>query len=337
MCTARNIGGESTIMISVTVQCEPLPYQIPDEIQTIDLATSENLTIPALFTSNPSSSFMWTFQLSESRTSTQLVNGDANVLIQNTFETKNLTAVSTMTRTDIQQNWFGLYNVTATNTHGSATLSFIVHEKRYPGFPNNLLIGCTKPHSAEVSWGGGGDSQYYHVMFSTDKFLNSQEVYPVTITKHTDGSDVYILNIDNLDGSRVYFFKVVAYNQYGNTTSAEAVGCTVQEPVARCSDSMFVAGIVLNVIAVVMVLFTVGLGVFIRRNGQLPFVKGRRKQEEFKNVQFSKRDGTHEKDDERFQSEQFDVDGIAKVSTYSEIGGQNQVYQNNPVNGGDDG
>ncbi|XP_033758293.1 uncharacterized protein LOC117340639 [Pecten maximus] len=195
---------------SVNVQCEPLPYQIPDGIQTIDLATTENLTIPALFTSNPSPSFMWTFQLPESTTSTKLVNGETNVLIHNTFETKNLTAVSIMTRTNIQKDWFGLYNVTVTNTYGSATLSFIVHEKRYPGFPNNLLIGCTKPHSAEVSWGGGGDSQYYHAMFSTDKFLNSQEVYPVTITQHTDGSDVYILNIDNLDGSRVYFFKVVA-------------------------------------------------------------------------------------------------------------------------------
>ncbi|XP_033758743.1 titin-like isoform X2 [Pecten maximus] len=317
---------------------EPHPYQMLEQNQTLHLSQSETLILSSTFISNPAPSFTWTFQPSKSTYITVLVNGTDDVIIQNTFEGRNLIAISVLTRTTLQESWFGLYKVTATNNQGSAMLSFAVREKMNPGIPTNLLIGCTKPHSVEVSWSDGGDSQYYLVIFSTDRFLNSQEVYPETITKRTDGSDVYSQNIDNLDGGHVYFFKVVAYNKYGNTTSAGAVGCTVQEPSYSGSDSMYVLGMVLTVTGVLTLLFTVGIGIFFRRNGRLCHcTRQLPEQRECQNMQLSNRDGRPQSENERSPYQELDTNEVAKASVYSEIGGHNHANQIDPYNDGDDG
>ncbi|XP_033758260.1 Down syndrome cell adhesion molecule-like protein 1 homolog [Pecten maximus] len=189
---------------------------IPDGPSTVNLTPptvtytpTEGQTIPTITCSadcNPACTYSWT------------------------KDGQSITTGSNLQITNIQHGQGGVYRCTASNGYGSdvgVNVNVIVDLN--PGIPNSLLIGCTDASSAEVSWSDGGDSQYYRVMFSTDRFLNSQEVYPVMITKQTDGSDVYSQNIDNLDGGHVYFFKVVAYNKYGNTTSADAVGCTVHE------------------------------------------------------------------------------------------------------------
>ncbi|XP_033758626.1 hemicentin-1-like isoform X1 [Pecten maximus] len=337
-CTASNAAGESTKVISVIVKYEPHPYQMLDQNQTYYLSQSDTIILSSTFISNPAPSFIWTFQPYKSFDATDLRNGTDTVIIQNTFEASNLTAISVLTRNSIQKMWFGLYNVTATNNQGSAMLSFTVREKLNPGIPTNLLIGCTMPHSVEVSWSDGGDSQYYHVMFSTDRFLNSQEVYPVVITKDTDGSDVYSQNIDNLDGGHVYFFKVVAYNKYGNTTSAETVGCTVYTPCSSGTDSMYVTGVVLAVTGVLTLLFTVGIGIYFRRNGRLCH-RSRQlpKQKEYQDVQLSDRGGRSQSENERSPYQELDTNEVAKASVYSEIGGHHHV---NPIvsdNEGDGG
>ncbi|XP_033758494.1 titin-like isoform X1 [Pecten maximus] len=309
-----------------------------DENQTFYISQSDTIILSSTFISNPAPSFIWNFQPYKSFDVTDLRNGTDGVIIQNTFEGSNLTAISVLTRTSIQESWFGLYNVTATNNQGSAMLSFAVREKLNPGIPNSLLIGCTDASSAEVSWSDGGDSQYYHVIFSTDRFLLSQEVYPVSITKHTDGSDVYSQNIDNLDGGNVYFFKVVAYNKYGHTTSADAVGCTVHEPCSSGTDSMYVTGVVLTVTGVLTLLFTVGIEIYFRRNGRLCHrTRKLPKQKEYQDVQLSDLGGRSQSENERSPYRELDTNEVAKASVYSEIGGHHNV---NPIvsdNEGDGG
>ncbi|XP_033758257.1 titin-like [Pecten maximus] len=337
-CTASNAAGESTKVISVIVKYEPHPYQMLDQNQTFDLSKSDTIILSSTFISNPAPSFIWTFQPYKSFDATDLRNGTDGVIIQNTFEASKLTAISVLTRTTVQESWFGLYNVTATNNQGSAMLSFTIREKLNPGIPNSLSIGCTKPHSAEVSWSDGGDSQYYHVMFSTDRFLNSQEVYPVMITKDTDGSDMYSQNIDNLDGGHVYFFKVVAYNKYGNTTSADAVGCTVYTPCSSGTNNMYVAGVVLAVTGVLTLLFSVGIVLYFRRNGRLCQRKSQvPKQKECQDIQLSERGGRPKTGNERSPYQQLDTNEVAKPSVYSEIGGHHHVNQIDPDNEGDGG
>ncbi|XP_033758497.1 titin-like [Pecten maximus] len=307
-----------------------------DQNLTLYLSQSETLILSSTFISNPAPSFVWTFQPSKSTYVTDLVNGTDGVIIQNTFEVRNSTAFSVLTRTSIQERWFGLYNVTAANNHGSVMLRFTVHEKLNPGIPNNLLIGCTKPSSVEVSWSDGGNSQYYQVIFSRDRFLNSQEVYPVTIAKTTDGSDVYSQYIDNLDGGHAYFFKVVAYNQYGNTTSADAVGCTVQEPCSCGTDSMYVTGVVLTVIGILTLLITVGIGMFYKRNGRLCHSPSQ-VPKQMDDVQLSDRGLRLQSEIERSPYQQLDTNEVAKASVYSEIGGHHHVNQIDPDNDGDGG
>ncbi|XP_033758255.1 titin-like [Pecten maximus] len=315
---------------------EPRPYLMLDQNLTLYLSQSETIILSSTFISNPAPSFTWTFQSSKSTSVTDLVNGTYGVIIQNTFEGRNLTAFSVLTRTTVQESWFGLYSVTATNNQGSAMLSFTVREKLIPGIPNTLLIGCMKPSSVEVSWSDGGDSQYYHVMFSTDRFLKSQEIYPVTIANNTDGSDVYSQDIDNLDGGHVYFFKVIAYNQYGNTTSADAVGCTVQEPCSCGNDSMYVTGVVLTVIGILTLLITVGIGMFYKRNGRLCHSPSQ-VPKQMEDMQLSDRGLRLQSEIERYPYQQLDINQVAKASVYSEIGGNHHLNQIDPDNDGDGG
>ncbi|XP_033759303.1 uncharacterized protein LOC117341540 [Pecten maximus] len=309
-----------------------------DQNQTFYFSQSDTIILSSTFISNPAPTFIWTFQPYKSFDATDLRNGTDGVIIQNTFEASNLTAISVLTRTSLQERWFGLYNVTATNNQGSAMLSFAVREKLNPGIPNSLLIVCTKPHSAEVSWIDGGQSQYYHVMFSTDRFLNSQEVYPVMITKDTDERDVYSQNIENLDGGHVYFFKVVAYNKYGNTTSADAVGCNVYTPRSSGTDNMYVVGVVLAVTGVLTLLFSVGIVLYSRRYGRLCQRKSQvPKQNECHDMQLSDRGGRPQGGNKRSSYQQLDTNEVAKPSVYSEIGGHHHVNPIGPDNEGDAG
>ncbi|XP_021368369.1 basement membrane-specific heparan sulfate proteoglycan core protein-like [Mizuhopecten yessoensis] len=343
-CSARNSVSdmEATRDIYINVLCKPRPYAVTDYNQAFDISTSAKLIIPAVFISNPEPSFTWTFQNSKLSPVTELLNGTDNFYVQNKFQATNLSAVSEGTRTDIQEIWFGLYNVTATNSQGSSMISFMVQEKQSPSFPKRITVGCAKPYAAKVSWKDGGHTQYYHVLFSTDEFLQSNELYPVAVTEKEDGRVMYSLDITNLEGGQLYYFRVAAFNGYGNTTSLDAVGCTVQEALPCGSDIMYITGLVLIGAAVVTLLYTVGLGILIRRNGGLPFLKCQHpNQGEIQSVQLSERRNVNEahtttgRDEEGLQYEQIDTNTIAKPSVYSEIGSHHQVYQNDPVNDGE--
>ncbi|XP_021373083.1 hemicentin-2-like isoform X3 [Mizuhopecten yessoensis] len=253
-CSARNSVSNTAVTRDtyINVLCKPRPYQIPKDYQTFEFALLETLTILAMFISNPEPVFTWTFQLTPLTCATELVNGADNFAIKNSFQMINLSAVSEGTRTNIQDNWFGLYNVTATNSQGSAMVSYTVRAQ--------------------------------------------------------------------------------PYNEHGNTTSIEAVGCTVREELSSATDNMYVTGVSLTCTGVFTLLLTVGLGIFISRYGRLPFIKRQHlKHREFQKEQLSEQDVAPPEEEERSSYEQLDMNAIAKPSIYSEIGSHPEGHQKETV------
>ncbi|XP_021357371.1 carcinoembryonic antigen-related cell adhesion molecule 5-like [Mizuhopecten yessoensis] len=128
-CSARNSVSNTAVTkdIRINVLCSPRldPRVFTD--RKMGLATHDNLTMNAMFLSNPEpSSFTWTFQNSSHNSFTELNDGTDNFGIHNAPFTSNLSALSVGTRTNIQEAWFGLYNVTAINSEGNGTVTFIV-------------------------------------------------------------------------------------------------------------------------------------------------------------------------------------------------------------------
>ncbi|XP_033758501.1 uncharacterized protein LOC117340830 isoform X1 [Pecten maximus] len=232
-----------------------------------------------------------------------------------------------------------VYSVTATNSRGSNTFSFIVEGKDMPKLPKSLSVSCGKLHSVEVMWTNGGNTEYFRVLYSTDNFLQSV-IDPATIYKQVDGNDVYSVTIDKLDGGQLYFFKVVAYNSDGNITSLESSGCRVQEDTCMSSspNSLYVTGVVLTCICGLIIMVTLGLGIFITRKGRLPFRSSKCQQcknQGFDKVQFSGRATITQEGERSYQ--ELDTSQVAKASVYSEIktqeiGGENDDEANQSSN-----
>ncbi|XP_069109389.1 roundabout homolog 1-like [Argopecten irradians] len=332
-CTARNVVGEAIKVNSITVQCEPRPHPTMHQNQMIDLLQSDTLVLHAMFTSFPAPSFTWTFNSFKSEHSQQLANGTDDVLILYTFDTENISARSVVTRQHIEEEWFGTYNVTATNHLGSTVLSFKVREIRYPGIPTNLMVICTEPNMAEVSWIGGGDTQRYQVLFSDDRFLNSRHVSPSLIPIKADGSDVNSVNID-LNGGRVYLFKIAAYNSYGNTTSADSVGCSVREECSCGTDSMFIAGIILMVVSL---LVGVVIVIYVRHRKICCFSEQHTNHDKYQDIQLS--DQVNENRNDEDLRGHGEVESFSNLNHYEElqssISGNHGTYINTALAGED--
>ncbi|XP_060083486.1 hemicentin-2-like [Ylistrum balloti] len=321
-CVVRNSMSATAVTrdIPVNVLCKPRQDQRVALEHTFLLATSETLVIPARFLSNPEPSYSWSFQSPTTAAVTDLVDGRNNFNVQSSFVMMNLSAVSVGTRADIQEPWFGVYNVTATNSQGSHSLTFTVLAKGNPRPPTNLSVSCGNPYSVHVSWNNGGYTNYFHVLYSTDNFIRSL-TYPTDISeKSADENDVYNVTIDNLEGNRLYFFKVIAYNSNANRTSLETAGCKVLEGKSCSTDSICITGVALTCIGGLMITLTFGLGIFISRNGRLPLTKGRRlKGKKVDNVQLREQNVHSQGDDER-SYQQLDRSDIGMPSVYSEIG-----------------
>ncbi|XP_033759164.1 uncharacterized protein LOC117341426 [Pecten maximus] len=337
-CSVRNSVSTTAVTrdIPINVLCEPRRVARNETDQKYNLATGDILVMNALFLSNPEPTFSWSFQASPGTVVTPLVDGTDNFAIHNTFVVMNLFFVSVGARTYIRETWYGVYSVTATNSQGSNTFSFIVEGKNMPKLPKSLSVSCGNPHSVELMWTNGGNTEYFRVLYSTDNFLQSV-IDPATIFKQVDGNDVYSVTIDTLDGGQLYFFKVVAYNSDGNITSLESSGCRVQED--TCSpNSLYVTGVVLTCISGLMITLTFGLGIFITRKGCLPFCSSKcqqRKSQEFDNVQLSGRATITQEGERSYQ--ELDTSQVAKASVYSEIrtqeiGGNNDNEANQSSN-----
>lgn len=188
------------------------------------------------------------------------------------------------------------------------------------------MVICTEPNTAEVSWIGGGDTQHYQVLFSDDRFLNSRHVSPSVIPNKADGSDVNSVNID-LIGGRVYLFKITAYNSYGNTTSADSVGCSAREECSCGTDSMFIAGIVLMVVSL---LVGVVIVIYVRHRKVCCFSEQHTNHDKYQDIQLSDQvtDVVRRHTSEGSSYQDLDTSKVAKPSVYSEIPGHHQVNEN---------
>ncbi|XP_033758640.1 uncharacterized protein LOC117340953 isoform X1 [Pecten maximus] len=246
----------------------------------------------AMFLSNPEPVFSWSFETSPGTGVTNLVNGRDNFDIQNMFTVRNMSAVSVGTRKNIQASWFGVYNVTATNSQGSDTLSFTAAAKGKPDPPYGGLAMCPFEDRATLSWTSGfngGSSQTFIVGIRTDT-QNS-----ITIDRNISQSDPgrgqsVTTTVTGLAADTKHFFTVYAVNEFGNSSLIQEVNCTTK---ARPSlaESTNVAAVVLPVTGVLILLLTAGVVIFVRRNRQLCCRNCQLpKQTELQNVQLSERD-----------------------------------------------
>ncbi|XP_033758641.1 nephrin-like isoform X2 [Pecten maximus] len=291
----------------------------------------------AMFLSNPEPVFSWSFETSPGTGVTNLVNGRDNFDIQNMFTVRNMSAVSVGTRKNIQASWFGVYNVTATNSQGSDTLSFTAAAKGKPDPPYGGLAMCPFEDRATLSWTSGfngGSSQTFIVGIRTDT-QNS-----ITIDRNISQSDPgrgqsVTTTVTGLAADTKHFFTVYAVNEFGNSSLIQEVNCTTK---ARPSlaESTNVAAVVLPVTGVLILLLTAGVVIFVRRNRQLCCRNCQLpKQTELQNVQLSERDGNSDRNNERSPYQQLDPNDIAKPSVYSELGGIQHIYQNDTVGDGE--
>ncbi|XP_021352851.1 hemicentin-2-like [Mizuhopecten yessoensis] len=264
-CSARNSVSNTAVTkdIRINVLCSPRldPRVFTD--QKMGLATHDNLTMNAMFLSNPEpSSFIWTFQNSSNSSFTELNNGTDNFVIHNTPFTSNLSALSMGTRTNMQEAWFGLYNVTAINSEGKGTLTFTVAATGKPNPPYEGSAVCPNTNSAILSWRSafnGGDDQTFAVgrrQSEKDHFVIDQ-----TPPKILDPGQHQIINITvfGLTPGTQHFFTVYAVNNFGNSTFKKDVNCTTKVTESSPENSPLgailggVGGCVVAIIVIVVI------------------------------------------------------------------------------------
>ncbi|XP_021373074.1 uncharacterized protein LOC110463063 isoform X1 [Mizuhopecten yessoensis] len=162
--------------------------------------------------------------------STNLFNGEDNFKIYTTFETTNLSSMSVGTRTDMQETWFGVYSVTATNSQGSKNLRFTAVAKGKPSPPYGGTAVCPDVDQATLSWTSGfngGSSQTFIVGIRND--MRSS----ITIDRSTNQTDpgrghFVTTTVYGLKAETEHFFTVYAVNEIGNSSFPEEVNCTTK-------------------------------------------------------------------------------------------------------------
>ncbi|XP_069119318.1 peroxidasin homolog [Argopecten irradians] len=232
-CSVRNSVSTTTVTrdISINVLCEPrLDSRVLTDYE-IKLSTSETLTIRAMFLSNPEPTYTWSFQGSPDTSVTTLVNGQDNFAINNRFITTNLSAVSVGTRTDIRESWFGVYNVTATNSQGSHTLRFTaVAKEKPPDPPYGGKAVCPCKDVAILMWMSGYNGG------STQKFtvgVRTEAQSDVTINRSIVISDpglgeIVTATLAGLKADTKTFFTIYAVNDFGISSGFQEINCTTK-------------------------------------------------------------------------------------------------------------
>ncbi|XP_033758283.1 hemicentin-1-like [Pecten maximus] len=132
-CSVRNSVSITAVTrdIFINVLCKPRQDPRVKLNNDFGLATAETLVMNVMFLSNPEPTFSWSFETSPGTGVTNLANGRDNFDIQDMFTVTDLSAVSVGTRKTIQASWFGVYNVTATNSQDSDTLSVTAAAKEF--------------------------------------------------------------------------------------------------------------------------------------------------------------------------------------------------------------
>ncbi|XP_033758256.1 hemicentin-1-like [Pecten maximus] len=231
-CSVRNSVSTTAVTrdILINVLCEPRQDPRVKLNNDFGLATAEILVMNAMFLSNPQPTFSWSFETSPGMGVTNLVNGRDNFDIQDMFTVTNLSAVSVGTRKNIQASWFGVYNVTATNSQGSDTLSFTAAAKGKPDPPYGGLAMCPFEDRATLSWTSGfngGSSQTFIVGIRTD--TQSSILIDRNINQSDPGRGQSVtITVTGLTADTKHFFTVYAVNEFGNSSLVQEVNCTTQ-------------------------------------------------------------------------------------------------------------
>ncbi|XP_033759159.1 uncharacterized protein LOC117341418 [Pecten maximus] len=183
-----------------------------------------------MFLANPQPDFNWTFQNFSSAPTAERLNGTNSFSIRSSFFRANLSAVSVGIRTNMQEHWYGTYNVTATNSQGSGRISFIVEAQGKPSPPYEGTVICSYQNQAILSWRSafnGGSTQ----TFVVGKRSKTQGIF--VIDRQLDTPDpgqhrTANISISGLVAGTQHFFIVFAVNEFGNTTIEDEVNCTTK-------------------------------------------------------------------------------------------------------------
>ncbi|XP_069115250.1 hemicentin-2-like isoform X2 [Argopecten irradians] len=339
-CSVRNSVSTTAVTrdIPINVLCKPRADPRVNIHHNVGLAISESLTLTALFLANPEPSFTWTFREGRGTHLSKLVDGEDNFVSQNSFQLNSLTAMSIGTRTHIQEQWFGTYDVTATNSEGSELISFTVVPQGRPVRPYHATVACVSENRAFLSWRSefnGGSTQTFVIGIKSEAH-NSFVLNRTFDTPDPGQHKTSFVFISGLSAGTQYFFNVYAVNKYGNSTLKRDVNCTTDSVkyVRFNNNGLHAASIALIVILVVLMLIGV-MAVFTR--------KGRRwcrqfqlRKQDCQDAQISERaGGAMPRDTVRSQNPQTDGNDVAMDTIYTDISRHRQGAEN--VSGHSDG
>ncbi|XP_021352436.1 hemicentin-1-like isoform X2 [Mizuhopecten yessoensis] len=272
-CSARNSASNApyTMDIYINVLCKPRIDTRVNTVFTIGIGLSRDLVLTASYLSNPEPTFTWLFHMAAK--TEDLVHGKERVSIRSTYHATDLAAVSTLTRSRMEERWFGIYIVTVTNDQGSDTVVYTVTAADKPNPPVQGKADCPFANRALLSWisdFNGGSEQKFVVGMKGDQ----EDTYVInTNTKYDDpGRGKRIdAELSDLLPDRLYFFSVIAINEHGNSSLVNEVNCTTKAiPVVEGSNT---AGIVVGVVVSILIIAALSIAVVIFRRKMFTYCK----------------------------------------------------------------
>ncbi|XP_069119315.1 myosin light chain kinase, smooth muscle-like [Argopecten irradians] len=228
-CSVRNSVSTTAVTrdIPINVLCWPREDPRINANHNFGLSTSDNITITTHFLANPVPYFTWGFQNTSSVHETELVNGTNAFLTYSSYISTNLSAVSIGIRTNINEHWYGIYVVTATNSQGSGKISFTVNAQGKPKPPYEAAAVCPFPDRAFLSWKSGfdGGSAQTFIVGVNVQADNRYSIDSATSVSDPGQHQTANISISGLLADTQYFFMVYAVNKFGNSTLKQKVSC----------------------------------------------------------------------------------------------------------------
>ncbi|XP_033758637.1 uncharacterized protein LOC117340949 isoform X3 [Pecten maximus] len=175
-------------------------------------------------------SFTWSFQNASSEQTAELVSGTSNFETHNAYFSTNLSVVSVGIRTNMQEHWYGTYNVMATNSQGSGRNSFLVEAQGKPNPPYEGTVICPDPDQAILSWKSafdGGSTQTF-VVGRRSQTQDTLVIYRKENTPDPGQHRTANISIPGLAAGTQHFFVVFAVNEFGNSSIEREVNCTTK-------------------------------------------------------------------------------------------------------------
>ncbi|XP_041373960.1 neural cell adhesion molecule 1-B-like [Gigantopelta aegis] len=210
-CTVTNslIPKSKTKQLILTVFFSPrLDHRVPFEDRFVT-AVGGDVTLTLSVIANPTPTFTW-YRLSD---------GKKTILTPESSTTSDVSAVGSLTLTNVQQRDFGIYQVVVSN--GSPRPHLVVNitlvEEGPPSVPSNVVVWSGIPSSLSVAWieeFNGGLPQTFLVQHRVHTALEWTNV--TGLFKETGLKTVHGASISNLQPQTRYLVRVSAYNREGH-------------------------------------------------------------------------------------------------------------------------